>query len=212
MNVFVLALEMIGTVAFAVSGAMTGLKRKMDIFGVAILGLTTAIGGGVLRDILLGITPPKTFQDPVYAAVAILTSVILFIPIVRKWLTLNSRVFEFALFIMDTMGLGVFTVMGIRVACDVTRDFNAFLLVFVGMITGVGGGVLRDMLAGKTPEIFIEHIYACASVLGAVICLTMWNTAGSDWAMLAGTAAVVIIRCLSARLKLNLPRAIDIDS
>lgn len=211
MNTFVLALEMMGTVAFAASGAMTGLKRKMDIFGVVILGLTTAIGGGVMRDLLLGITPPKTFQDPVYASAAILTSVILFVPIVRKWLTRNNRYFEIGLFIMDTLGLGIFTVMGISVACDMPRGFNGFLLVFVGTITGVGGGIARDVLAGKTPEIFIERIYACASILGAVVCLAGWNTLGKEWAMLAGTAAVVLIRCLSAHFRLNLPRAKDID-
>ena len=82
-----LLFEIMGTVAFAVSGAMVALSKKMDVFGVAGLGLVTAVGGGVIRDLILGITPPKTFQNPVYAAVAIATSLIIFIPAVRRFLS-----------------------------------------------------------------------------------------------------------------------------
>ncbi|MDI6619019.1 MAG: trimeric intracellular cation channel family protein [Clostridiales bacterium] len=211
MDAFIFSLEIIGTVAFSVSGAMTGLKKRMDIFGVAILGLITAVGGGVLRDIILGITPPKTFWNPVYALVSILTAIFIFVPVVREWLMRNRNAYEMILFIMDALGLGIFTVIGIRTAYDISSSFNCFLLVFVGVITGIGGGVMRDILAGSTPYIFVKDIYACASIIGALICVELWKFIGSPLAMLVGTAITVLIRCLSAHFKWNLPRPKYID-
>lgn len=211
MSAFLFILEILGTVAFAASGVMIGLKKNMDIFGVVILGLTAAVGGGVLRDIILGITPPHTFQNPLNALIAIVTSIIIFIPGVRKWLTRNNSVYERTLFIMDTVGLGIFTEMGIRIAYAVSPGFNGFLLVFVGVITGVGGGVLRDILAGNTPFIFVKDIYASAAIIGAIISILIWNHIGGTYAILAGTATIIIIRCVSAYFNLNLPRARDVD-
>ena len=96
-----LILELVGTLAFAASGAITGLKKNMDVFGVCILGLTTAVGGGVIRDLLLGITPPGTFQDPIYAVVALLTSLVLFLPRIRRLLMWDQRLYDLVLLIMD---------------------------------------------------------------------------------------------------------------
>ena len=168
MDILIFAFEIIGTVAFSVSGAMTGLKKNMDIFGVMILGVVTAIGGGVTRDLILGITPPGTFGHPVYAIVATVTAIITFLPAIRRLLTSNQHVHDFVLLILDSLGLGVFTVVGIQTAYSVSTGRGAFLVVFVGVITGVGGGVLRDVLAGEKPYIFVKHIYACASIVGAV--------------------------------------------
>ena len=138
-------LELIGTIAFAASGAMVGLKKGMDIFGVAILGLCTAVGGGVIRDLVLGITPPVTFQDPVYALIAIATSIAVFLPAVRSRLERGSRLYDVVMLLMDSIGLGVFTVVGVQSAYSVSSSYSIFLLAFVGVITGVGGGVLRDV-------------------------------------------------------------------
>ena len=113
-----LILELVGTLAFAASGAITGLKKNMDVFGVCILGLTTAVGGGVIRDLLLGITPPGTFQDPIYAVVALLTSLVLFLPRIRRLLMWDQRLYDLVLLIMDSAGLGIFTVAGIRIAYE----------------------------------------------------------------------------------------------
>lgn len=209
METFILALELIGTLAFAASGAMTGLKKNMDIFGVCILGLTTAVGGGVIRDLILGNTPPATFQDPIYASVAVLTSLVLFLPRVRRLLMWDQRLFDLSLFLMDTAGLGIFTVVGIRVAYAHVPRATLFLLVFVGVITGVGGGVLRDMMAGDTPYIFVKHVYASASLAGALLCGLLWHYAGEMGSMLLGGGTVILIRCLSAHFRWNLPRAHD---
>ena len=207
MDRFILIVELIGTMAFAASGAMTGIKKNMDIFGVCILGLTTAVGGGVIRDLILGNTPPATFQDPIYATVAVLTSLVMFLPQVRRVLMWDQALFDLCLFLMDTAGLGIFTVVGIRTAYAHVPQATVFLLVFVGVVTGVGGGVLRDMMAGDTPYIFVKHVYASASLAGALVCAGLWNCADSAVAMVAGLATVVLLRCLSAHFRWNLPKA-----
>lgn len=206
MELWFFILELIGTVAFAVSGALTGVKKHMDIFGVAILGLTTAVGGGVIRDLVLGITPPGTFRSPVYALVAIITSILVFLPFIRRLLTRSSRILNTVLLIMDSVGLGIFTVVGMQTAFGAIADCGLFLLIFVGVVTGVGGGILRDVLAGDTPYIFVKHIYASASLAGAILCALLWSVS-PVWAMLSGTALVIVIRLLSAHFKWNLPHA-----
>lgn len=209
MERFILILELAGTMAFSASGAMTGLKKNMDIFGVCILGLTTAVGGGVIRDLILGNTPPATFQNPIYAAVALVTALVLFLPRVRKLLMWDQALYDLSLLLLDSVGLGVFTVMGIRIAYAHASRPTLFLLVFVGVVTGAGGGILRDVLAGDTPYIFIKHVYASASLVGAALCGLLWHRAGELPAMLAGMSAVILIRLLSAHFRWNLPKAHD---
>ena len=209
MQYFIFFLEIIGTVSFAASGAMTGLKKNMDIFGVCILGLTTAVGGGVIRDLILGNTPPNTFRNPVYATIALLTSAVFFLRAVRRFLLQDPDRYNRGMLIMDSLGLGAFTTVGIEVAFSHAESPTLFLLVFVGVITGVGGGVIRDLLAGDTPYIFVKHVYATASLAGALLCAALWPHTGSMTAMLAGTALIVVIRFLSAHYRWNLPKAQD---
>ena len=207
MTEFLLILEIIGTVAFAVSGAMTGLSKKMDIFGVVILGLTTAVGGGAIRDIILGLTPPAMFTNPLYAAVAAVVSVIVFLPAVRRWLTAYSRASDLVMLVMDSLGLGVFTVVGIQRAYTATDHRGFFLLVFVGVVSGVGGGLMRDVMAGNTPYIFVKHVYASASILGAILCVVLWQPLGATAAMILGAAVILTVRLLAAHYHWSLPRA-----
>ena len=164
----ILILELIGTVAFAVSGATVGISRKMDLFGVITLGIVTSVGGGVIRDVVLGNTPPATFQNPLYAVLAILVSFIVFFPAVRRFLFKKQKVYESFLLATDSVGLGIFTVMGIEGAVLAAHS-NFFLLLFVGLVTGTGGGVIRDILAGNTPYIFIKHFYVGALPLSAFV-------------------------------------------
>ena len=207
MEHFIFILEIIGTISFAVSGALIGLKKKMDIFGVCILGLTTAVGGGVIRDLILGNTPPNTFRNPVYAVLALAVSAVFFLKSVRRLLQRNPRWYDRIMLVMDSLGLGAFTTVGIQVAFEHTENPTLFLLVFVGVVTGVGGGVIRDLMAGNTPFIFVRHVYASASLAGALLCAGMWHYTGHMIAMLAGTALIVVIRLLSAHFHWNLPRA-----
>lgn len=207
MNLFVLVLEIVGTVAFSISGAMIAMKKNMDIFGVMILGLTTAVGGGVIRDLILGITPPSTFRNPVYAIAALITAAIVFLPQIRRLFRKFQYAYDHLLLIMDSVGLGIFTVIGVRAAMLQPETYSFFLLIFVGVITGVGGGVLRDTMAQHPPYIFVKHIYASASILGAVLCAGLWNTTNETVSMTVGALAVVIIRLLSAHFRWSLPKA-----
>ena len=174
-DTIVLVIELVGTVAFALSGAVMAVQRRMDIFGVLVLGVCTAVGGGVIRDILLGITPPNTFRNPVYALVAALaSSLIFFVGKSEPEIIISNRIQNLSLFnFFDAMGLGIFTVIGINTAIGAGYGDNAFLQMFVGVTTGVGGGILRDMLAGVTPLVLRKQIYASASFVGAALYLSL---------------------------------------
>lgn len=205
MDDLILLLELIGTIAFAVSGAMVGLRKQMDLFGVCILGLTTAVGGGILRDLVLGNTPPNTFQSPVYGVTALGASLLFFLPAVRRVFLRVPSAYDRVMLWMDSLGLAIFTVVGIRVAWQHIKVPTLFLLVFVGVVTGVGGGVMRDVMAGDTPYIFIKHVYASASLAGALLCALLWQLIGELPSMLSGAALVLVIRLLSAHFRWNLP-------
>ena len=201
-------LEAVGTVAFAVSGATVALQRRLDVFGVMLLGLTTALGGGCIRDLLLGRTPPVMFSQPLYAIVAIATSLIVFL-LAWYWrigffghMVLIDRVNN----IFDALGLGVFTVIGVRAGVAAGYGENAFLCVFLGLLTGVGGGVLRDVCCMERPYIFTKHIYACASLAGAGACLLLWS-GGRSLALLVGCGVTVVLRICAAAFRWSLPKA-----
>ena len=211
MQYFITFLEIIGAAAFAVSGAVTALKKNMDILGVCVMGITTATGGGVIRDIILGRTPPQMFNDSKYVVVSLIVSIIIFIPFFRHFLTANKRIYEAVLLVTDSAGLGIFTVYGVKVAIDAGYADNTFLVLFVALVTGVGGGVLRDIFAHDRPYIFIKHIYACAALAGAVLCRLLWNGAGQSVSMVCGLVLVILIRLLSAKYKLSLPKATDVE-
>ena len=201
-----LIFEIIGTIAFSISGAMIGVRKEMDIFGVVILGLTTAVGGGIIRDIILGITPPNTFQNPIYAVIAIITAIIVFLPIVQNIFAKHPQYSEKIMLLMDSVGLGIFTVVGIQTAYSITDQYNLFLLIFVGVVTGVGGGVMRDVMAGDRPYIFVKHFYATASLIGALVCGALWLYMGQGLSMTLGTVVVVVLRLCAAKFRWSLPK------
>ncbi|MBQ0026655.1 MAG: trimeric intracellular cation channel family protein [Lachnospiraceae bacterium] len=197
----VLLFEIIGVIAYAVSGAMLGIKKKMDIFGVIMLGLTTATGGGLIRDIIIGVNPPVVFQHPVYAIVAVIVSIIVFLPWVYKRIDVDGTI----IMVLDAIGLGAFVVVGVK--AGIPYD-NAFMSAFLGVITGVGGGLLRDILAGDIPSIFVRHFYACAAIIGAIVCVALWHV-GEIPAMIIGAVTVTVLRVLAATFKWNLPKHDD---
>ena len=210
MDEFIFILELIGTVAFASSGAMIAIEKKMDIFGVNVLGATTAVGGGIMRDIILGLTPPGAFSHPVYVLVAALASAILFVIAYAKPTAFESRVktdyYDKLMFWCDTAGLGIFTVVGIQAAVRAVGGENVFFFVFIGTLTGVGGGVLRDIMAGETPYILVKHIYACAAIAGGIVCVVGRTAFGEAYGTILGLAATVLLRFLAAHFRWNLMR------
>ena len=174
-------LEIIGTAVFAASGALAGLQRQLDAFGVVILGVCTACGGGVIRDLTLGIT-----------------------------LAVESRAYELVMLWLDSIGLGLFTVVGVQCAFQQAENYNLFLLVFVGVITGVGGGVLRDVLSNQKPYIFVKHFYACPTLIGALLCALCWQHLGDIPSMLLGAAVILVLRLCAAHFRWGLPHAADL--
>ena len=208
-SLFTFILEMAGTIAFAASGAMVGAQRGMDIFGICVLGVVTAVGGGATRDIILGIVPPGMFQNPIYTIVATVTSCIVFAIMYWKQELLegeNRMVYDKIMLVMDSVGLGVFTVMGVDKGITEGYMGRTFFLVFLGTVTGVGGGLIRDMMAGVPPYIFVRHIYACASIVGAIVYVWIYRLWGSVPAMVIGTVVVILVRYLAAHYRWNLPR------
>ena len=207
---YIFIIEIIGTIAFASSGAMVGIKKQMDLLGVCVLGMTTAVGGGMTRDLILGVTPPVMFQNPTYALIAIAFSVLVFCGLYFFQNKLTNKkvqgVYDKLMMIFDSLGLGLFTVVGVTTAINIGYETTGFLQIFVGVLTGVGGGVLRDIMAGNTPYIFVKHVYASASILGAIVCVLVERWFGELPAMLIGAAVVFVIRILAAHYKWNLPR------
>ena len=209
-DLFIFIIEIISITSFAISGAVTAIKKKLDMFGVVIIGVTTSIGGGIIRDLILGITPPKTFMNPSYTIVAAVTAVITFLIEFRHAKKVggemkSNRFTEAVLFWLDSAGLGIFTMVGIATAYEISSEFSGYLLCFVGVITGVGGGILRDILTGQRPYIFVKHFYASTCIIGSIVCISLWEYTGRIIAMLIGAAVVVILRFFAAKYRWGLP-------
>lgn len=207
-------MEIIGTVAFSCSGAMIAIRRKLDLLGIIILGVVTAVGGGMIRDVLIGVHPPTLFVKPVYVTVAVIAAICMFLSMKSRRLTrllLEDEYYDWTMNLMDAIGLGAFTVVGVNTAVSKGYGDYMFLTVFLGVITGVGGGLLRDMMAGVVPGILRKHVYACASIAGALCQVLITSFVPNDLALIISAALVVIIRLLARHYEWNLPRC-DIDA
>ena len=199
--------DLIGTIAFAISGALIGISKKMDLFGTLVLAITTACGGGCLRDIMVGSVPPAMCRNPVYVVIAAVVATIVFLLVFfhTHMPRMLAPLYDKMLFWFDTLGLAAFTVDGVMVGI---RCGNVFLLVFLGFLTAVGGGTLRDVLAGRIPDIFLKHIYAVAAIAGGLL-LTLTRPLGDKPSMILGFSLVIALRCLAAHYRWNLPRIRD---
>ena len=205
--------EIIGTIAFASSGAMVAVRKRLDLFGIIVLGVITAVGGGMLCELMIGNIPPNMFRNPVYVLAAFLTVLVLFL-LFRCWpFLLGSRYiegYEKIMNILDAIGLGAFTVIGIDTGVEAGYGDYHFLIIFLGVITGIGGGILRDIMAGETPYVLKKHIYACASIAGACLYVVLLQVTRSDSAMIGSALLVVAIRILASHFRWDLP-GIDMD-
>ena len=206
-DILFFTVEIIGTIAFAISGAMTAIERRLDLFGVLFLGATTAIGGGIFRDILLGQIPPQAFLNYVYMLTAVITAGVIFLLNFinsRRDTPLPFFSTELPNF-FDAAGLGIFSVIGVQNTINAGFGDNSFFCIFLGMLTGVGGGMLRDMMSRTTPAVLRKHIYALASIAGS-ICYYYLHALHDGAAILGTTVLVVVIRLLASHYKWTLPR------
>ena len=210
MHQIVYILEIIGTIAFAVSGAVVAIKKETDVFGVVFIAITTAVGGGIFRDLLIGQLPPVAFVHYEYVFAATVTALAIFLfAYVRRdknhhqhWAAID-RVNN----IFDAVGLGAFTVIGMNRAIVAGLGDNIFLVVFLGMITGIGGGILRDTLVRDIPFVLTERIYAVASLVGAIVYYILyWQGVNLVAAALVGIAVIFVIRMASSKFRWHLPR------
>lgn len=206
---FMSALEIIGTVAFAVSGALVAVGANLDFFGVIFLGVVTAIGGGIMRDIMIGNNPPLIFDNAILFVIAILVSVTIFVIayIFRKNYSALRTKLEVVNNLFDALGLAVFTVSGVEIGYLSGVSDNVLILVVIGMFTGVGGGIIRDVLIDTTPFIFRKHIYALASIIGSVTYIILRGLLHSvEISSLIAMAVIFVIRLLSTIFRWKLPK------
>lgn len=204
-----IAMEWIGTVAFAISGSLIAVSCSFDLFGVIIVGCTTAVGGGIIRDLLLGITPPQVFSSPQILVMATITSIAVFVVAyinAQKFPDLRKKIESINVF-FDAVGLAAFSVTGVEVACSAGYSDNIILAVTLGALTGVGGGVLRDVFVNVKPYILTKHIYAVAAVLGCCIYSLIGTYLGYKViGTFTAVITIVIIRLLAARFHWKLPK------
>lgn len=201
-------MEILGTAAFSCSGAMLAIQKKLDLLGIIVLGVMTSVGGGMLRDILIGIHPPTLFVKPVYVLTAVAAAILLFLAMKSRRLTkllLATEYYDWIMHILDAVGLGAFTVVGVTTAISTGYKGNLFLTIFLGVITGVGGGLLRDMMACEVPSILKKHVYACASLAGALCYVVIIRWLSTDASLILSAAFVVVIRLLARHYRWNLP-------
>jgi uncharacterized membrane protein YeiH len=194
---FISIVEIIGTVAFAVSGALTAIEKKLDYYGIVIFAVITAVGGGIVRDILIDENLPSSLNNPVYMVISIISAgmVILY----------YSRIIRLAkvLQLFDAIGLGAFTAIGAEVAIG-NGLYQPFVIITLAVLTGTGGGVIRDVFAKRIPFVFREEVYAVASIIGAILFIGIYKFAGNEAAVYACFAVTLSIRLLCMKMNIHL--------
>lgn len=191
--------DLVGTFAFALSGALVGAKKKMDIYGMFILALVTGVGGGTIRDMMLGRIPPFFFKD-IWYLVDILFATLLVVFLYRK-VRRSAKLLNIA----DAVGLGVFTCIGATIAFE--EGCSWYGIILFGVITATVGGMVRDVLAHEVPFVLQKEIYASASVAGGFlfIALDSFNV-NIDLNILLTSVFVALIRIVSIYKSWNLPK------
>lgn len=205
-------LEITGTISFAISGAMAALEKRVDLFGVIFLGATTALAGGILRDVIIGKAPPSAFADSRYMLIAVVTAALVFLIAYfgKDYYRNNAELLAAINNIFDAAGLGVFTITGAKVAIYTGYLNNGFFVVFLGMITGIGGGVLRDLMIGEIPLVLRKRVYAVASLFGGIVYYQLFYHYFNDTAAIfISVSATFGLRMLATVFKWNLPKAFE---
>lgn len=201
LNVAILDLLVwLGTVTFAATGALTGVRKNFDLIGVLVLGATTAIGGGAVRDVIVGVLPPTSFGNEPLLWLVALTGVSIFY--LHRYFPYEGRL----LYALDTLGLAIFAALGAERGLD--AGLGMWGVVFAGAVSGVGGGVLRDVLSGSVPGIFYRSgdFYASAAAFGGLVLYVLQLLgAGTEAALLGSVLATAGLRVGSRILGLSLP-------
>lgn len=192
----IIFLEYVGTFVFAISGTILAIEKKMDFFGVVILATVTAIGGGVIRDVVTNVGIPTFFSEYEYM-------VIILVAIVLTILLRNRIKWKLGYVICDAIGLASFAVAAGMKAIEF--DYNFMTFIFVSLITAVGGGVMRDILASRVPVILKREIYAVAALIGAVVLWFVYPVLGAEVSSYSCLALIIAIRLIANHFHMSLP-------
>ncbi len=199
-DVFIYILDLFGTMAFAVTGAFKAIEHKSDIVGIIILATITGVAGGTIRDIVLGEFPTNSISDPAYVIITVATGVVIFF--LYSHLKKHWNVF----LKFDAIGLGVFTIIGATFAFNIF-GLNYLAMVLAGVLTAIGGGILRDVFVNQVPIVFIKELYASASFVGVTI-FYLLLLAGIELyaATIAGIIIITGLRLVAMKYNWNLPK------
>lgn len=188
-------IEVVGVAAFAASGAIVAIEKKLDVFGILVLAFVTAVGGGVIRDVVMDRGIPVFFSSYLYAAVILASAVIMML--------LRGRIrWSFPFVVIDALGLSVFTVVTGVKAID--SGYNVMAFLFVSVITGIGGSVLRDLLVMEIPTLLRREIYATAVIAGALALWFLHQWLGRDLSVALAIAIVFLVRVICFKKDLHL--------
>jgi uncharacterized membrane protein YeiH len=197
-------IDILGTIAFAISGVLVAMNKKMDLFGILIIAFVTAVGGGTLRDILIGQTPVGWMKDMTFTYVILGSAV--FAVIVRN----KINYLRTSLFLFDTIGIGLYTVIGVEKG--LSADLHPIICIALGTISACFGGVIRDILCNEIPVIFRKEIYATACILGGLSYFLIRKLPlESDFVFMISGAIVIIVRLLAVKFKIALPNIYKTD-
>ncbi|AGO17352.1 trimeric intracellular cation channel family protein [Glaesserella parasuis] len=198
---FLFIQDLIGTIVFAISGAIAARQHKMDIFGMFVLAFVTGVGGGTLRDVMIGSTPVFWMKQPIY--VLMISVAVVIVAILKN--QIDRDYWKKGLLIFDAIGLGVFTVIGVQKGLDF--GLHPLICVALGGVTGCFGGLIRDILRNEVPVILQKEVYVTASLVGGIIFI-LFRDAGfeSNWIDVATVTTVIAIRMLTIKFNMHLPK------
>ncbi len=208
--IILLILEIIGTVAFAISGSLVAIKSKYDVLGIIILGCINAVGGGLTRDVIIGLKTPIIFDKLYLLGIAALTSLIVFIFAYVKRKTFNefSEKLDKINNVFSSIGLATFTVIGVETAFSVYNISDSFTLSIVsGILPGVGGGLMRDVITNNPPYVFTKHFYLTAAVIGSIVYYYLRIFSGNFIiSSIVGVSLILVLRFLATKFYWRLPK------
>ena len=207
-STIIFSTDFIGVIAFASSGALIAVRCSLDLFGVVLVGCITSVGGGMLRDVFLGKFPPTIFSNTIMLSIAAITSIIVFVISyfnAQKFETLQKRIESVNNF-FDAVGLAAFSITGTEITCNSGFSDKAFFAISMGLLTGIGGGIIRDVLVDKTPYVLKKHIYALASILGSGFYYFIRINGKKVIAIIGAMTIIILIRMLATKYHWKLPK------
>ncbi len=214
---FEYTLEIIAIASFAVFGASAAIENRLDIFGVIVMASVTAVGGGLIRDLILNVEVPVMFATPMYCIVASITAVIVILVenfmrmqrVKQRFDTEKSREikerFDYLVTLCDSIGMGFFVIAGVNMSIAYGKGDNVFMTVFLGVVSGTGGGLLRDVMIGKKPMILRREIYATAAIFGAILYYYILPYMDKTFAVYLCTIIIAWIRMYTRKKNINIP-------